>query len=434
MRGQPASRFSEDGIGAYAMVSGAYLVVYATSYIYAVVIARLLGPTDYAALASLLAVGTIAATGIGGPLQSIIAKYVSADRASGAEKNARYLVKRALLIAVVFSGAALLAGAALARPVKQWLDIAGFPPLLLLSLYIAIWLIHPVTSGAVQGLQRFKVLSAGFVVGAVARVASGIALVAAGLGVTGAMAGEAFGAVVVVLVLGGWTLRWLGKGPAEGSIDVTHLKKFAPAVIVSSACLMSFVYMDVFLVRGLIGGSQSGYYAAAQKLSSVMYFIPGVLAVVLFPRASAKFAAGTEPWRLFWKVQASVAAICGSVAIVFAVFPGWSMRMVFGSRYVSGAPLLPVLSLAMFCFSMLPVCSQFLLATDRYGFVYLLVAGAIVEVIAVFLFHASARRVAWVVAAVSVATLASMGAYVSSYWLSWQSARKSESAGEEATA
>lgn len=420
LKGLLKGRFSEEGLGAYAMVVGAYMVVYVSSYVYAVVIARLLGPSDYSAVASLLAFGTIISVGAGGPLQSIVARYVSADTGAGAQENARYLVKRALLLALIFGAVVLLIGAVLSWPVKQWLGISTLAPVLLMALYTGVWLIHPVMAGTVQGVQKFKVLSLGFVLGAVTRVVAGIVLVVIGLKVMGAMVAEVLSAAVVVFILGEWVIRWLRAGPAEGKIDIAHLKKFAPSVIISSTCLISFIYMDVFLVRGLIGGAQSGYYAAAQKLGTAMYFIPGIIAVVLFPRVSASYAGGTTSWRLFWRAQAIVALLCGATAVFFAAFPDWCMRVVFGSKYVPGASLVRVFALAMFCFSMLPICSQFLLATDRYRFVYILAAGVTVEAVGILFFHSSVAQVAWVVALASVATLVSMAAYISIEWMRWR--------------
>jgi O-antigen/teichoic acid export membrane protein len=412
---------AEEAMGAYALVVGAYAVVYLTSYIYAVVIARLLGPSSYSALASLLAIGAIVSIGIGGPFQQIVTRYVAADTALGLDARARYLVRKALMFGAYASGAALLISLALSWPIKSWLDIATLPPVVLLSLFMAVWLVYPVTAGAVQGAQKFRMLSLAFVLGAVTRVVVGIVLVELGMKVTGAMIAEVASAAVAVAVLGEWMRRWLGRGPAEGRLDLSHRKRFATTVIVSSACLVAFIYMDVFLVRGLIGGAQAGYYAGAQKLGTVMYFIPGIVAVVLFPRVSANYASGITSWRMFARVEAAVAAMCGCVAVFFVLFPEWSIKVVFGSKYLPGSSLVPIFALAMFCFSLLPVCVQFFLATDRRAFMYILVSGVIVEILAILIFHHSTKQVAWSVALVSVAMVVLIGLYT---WSEWNAHRR----------
>ena len=398
-------------MGAYAMVVGAYAVVYLTSYIYAVVIARLLGPSNYSALASLIAFGTIISAGVGGPLQSIIARYVAADTAIGLDNHARYLVRRASFVVAFASGGAVIIAVALSWPIMNWLNIATLSPVLLLALFIGLWLFQPVMAGTVQGVQRFRVLSIAFVAGAIARVTIGIALVVLGLKVSGAMIAEVVSAIVVLAILGEWTRRWLKRGPAEGEIDLSHLKRFAPTVLISSVCLVAFIYLDVFLVRGLIGGSQAGYYAGAQKLGTVVYFIPGIVGLVVFPRVSANHASGISSWHTFARVESVIAVPCGCTALFLAAFPGWSMKLVFGVKYVPGSQLVPIFALAMFCFSLLPVCVQFLLATDKNRFIYILMAGVVVEALAIILFHGSIREVAWTVASVAICMVVLMGLY-----------------------
>jgi len=407
---------AEDALGAYAMVVGAYAVLYLSSYVYAVFLARRLGPSDYSALASLLAFGTIVSSGIGGPMQSVIARYVAADTALGLDHRARYLVRKTLLLVGLVSGVVLVVGLALSRPIMNWLNIATLSPVLLIALYTSLWLIYPVMAGNVQGVQRFKRLSIALVVAAISRIALGIILVVLGMGVTGAMIAEVTSGVVVVAVLGEWVWRWLSKGPAYGEIDFSHLKRFAITVIISSACLVAFIYLDVFLVRGLIGGSQAGYYAGAQKLGTVIYFIPGIVAVVMFPRVSANHANDISSWQMFARVEAATVVLCGSIAVFLALFPEWSITTVFGAKYVPGSHLVPIFALAMFFFSLLPVCVQFLLATDKRRFIYILVSGVVVETLGILLFHGSTTVVAWIMALVAIGMVVLMGAYMLSDW------------------
>jgi O-antigen/teichoic acid export membrane protein len=403
---------AEEALGAYAMVVGAYGVLYLTSYIYAVFIARRLGPSNYSALASLLAFGTIVSIGIGGPLQSIIARYVAADTAVGLESRARYLVRKALMVVALVSGAVFVLMLALSWPVMHWLSLTTLTPVVLLALYTGLWLIYPVMAGNVQGVQKFRRLSVALVVAALARLILGIALVLLGFGVSGAMVGEVASGVVVLAILGDWVWRWLRAGPAHGKIDTTHLKMFAATVIVSSTCLVAFIYLDVFLVRGLIGGLQAGYYAGAQKLGTLIYFVPGIIGIVMFPRVSANHASDISSWRTFALTEGAIVVICGCMAAFLALFPTWSIRVVFGSKYVRGSSLVPIFALAMFFFSLLPVCIHFLQATDKRRFVFILMSGVVVETIAIAIFHRSITQVAWIVAVTAMVMFVSMGVYM----------------------
>ena len=405
------------GLADYGIVLLTALVVNLTGYIFIVAVARLLGPSDFSALAALLALATIVVTGICGPLQTIIARYISADTSRGLDDNARYLVRRAFLAMTAAGVGIALVVIATSWPIKSWLGISTLPPVLLLALYIGSSFVFPVTAGAVQGLQKFVVYGVALSAGAIVLVSLGIALVAAGLKVNGAMAAEVISMLVTVAILGVWVKRWLGKRKARGSMDLTHLKRFAPAVVVASTCMTAFIYIDVFLVRGLIGGTHAGYYAGAQKLGTLVCLVAGVFAIVLFPRVSANHARGVTSWGMLARVEAAAAVLCGATAVLLAVFPGWFMRFAFGGKYVPGVALVPIFALAMFFYSLQSICVTFLLGVDRFGFIFILGPGIILETVLIVLFHRSTTTVAWIVTFVSMGVAALVGTYVLVSWL-----------------
>jgi O-antigen/teichoic acid export membrane protein len=411
-------RLGGQGLGAYGIVILTALIVNLTGYIFVVVVARFLGPSDYSALAALLALAIIVVTGICGPLQTVITRYVSADTARGLDDNARYLVRRVFLAMAAVGGGVALVVVATSWLIKSWLGIDTLPPVLLLALTIGCSFILPVTAGAVLGMQRFFVYGVSLIAGAIVLVTLGIGLVALGLKVSGAMIAEVISVLVTVSVLAVWVRKWLGKGAAHGTIDFSHLKRFAPVVVVASTCLTAFIYIDVFLVRGLIGGAHAGYYAGAQKLGTVVYLLSGVFAIVMFPRVIANKARGVSSWGMLARVEAVVAVACGATAVLLATFPDLFLRFTFGGKYTPGVKLVPIFALAMFFFSLQSVCVTFLLAIDRFGFVFILASGVILETVAIILFHGSMMTVAWIVALVSVGVAALMGTYVLASWLS----------------
>jgi O-antigen/teichoic acid export membrane protein len=115
-------------------------------------------------------------------------------------------------------------------------------------------------------------------------------------------------------------------------------------------------------------------------------------------------------------VEAATVVLCGSIAVFLALFPEWSITTVFGAKYVPGSHLVPIFALAMFFFSLLPVCVQFLLATDKRRFIYILVSGVVVETLGILLFHGSTTVVAWIMALVAIGMVVLMGAYMLSDW------------------
>ncbi|MHB8896983.1 MAG: lipopolysaccharide biosynthesis protein, partial [Candidatus Geothermincolia bacterium] len=186
-------------------------------------------------------------------------------------------------------------------------------------------------------------------------------------------------------------------------------------------------------VRGFIGGNQAGYYAAAQKLASVVYLVAGVFGLVLFPRVSANKAVGDSSYKLLMWVVGAVGVICLLITLPLIAFPETFVRLVFGGKYVAGESLVPILAVAVLCFALVSIVSVYLLATDRFVFVYFLMSGILLEVIGIAALHDSIKTVAFVVLAVAVITLTLVYGYLAVLFIKDRRGKASERARLEAS-
>jgi hypothetical protein len=165
-------------------------VANAGNYAFNVVMAFLLGPEAYGALAALLALVLVGSVP-GLALQAVVARRTTL--AGGAAwPGVGWLVGRAgagLVVLTVLLGPGLVLFLHLDSAVPvAWLALALAPTPLLFA-----------TQGLLQGRERFGALAAVMVAGAAVKLAAGLALVAAGLGVSGAMAGVAAGGLLAAL-------------------------------------------------------------------------------------------------------------------------------------------------------------------------------------------------------------------------------------------
>ena len=169
-------------------------VANAGNYAFNVVMAFLLGPEAYGALAALLALVLVGSVP-GLALQAVVARRTTlagSGRTVGAWPGAGWLVGRAglglvLLTVLIGPGLVLFLHLDSAAPVL-WLALALAPTPLLFAV-----------QGLLQGRERFGALAAVMVAGAAVKLASGLALVALGFGVSGAMAGVAAGGLLAAL-------------------------------------------------------------------------------------------------------------------------------------------------------------------------------------------------------------------------------------------
>ena len=184
-------------------------VANAGNYAFNVVMAFLLGPEAYGALAALLALVLVGSVP-GLALQAVVARRTTL--AGGISwPGAGWLVGRAgagLVVLTVLLGPGLVLFLHLDSAVPvAWLALALAPTPLLFAV-----------QGLLQGRERFAALAAVMVTGAAVKLAAGLALVAAGLGVSGAMAGVAAGAVLAALA--GLRLATTAPGGADNPAPV----------------------------------------------------------------------------------------------------------------------------------------------------------------------------------------------------------------------
>jgi O-antigen/teichoic acid export membrane protein len=184
-------------------------VANAGNYAFNVVMAFLLGPEAYGALAALLALVLVGSVP-GLALQAVVARRTTL--AGGpAWPGVGWLVGRAgagLVVLTVLLGPGLVLFLHLDSAVPvAWLALALAPTPLLFAV-----------QGLLQGRERFGGLAAVMVAGAAVKLAAGLALVAAGLGVSGAMAGVAAGAVLAALA--GLRLATTAPGDADSPAPV----------------------------------------------------------------------------------------------------------------------------------------------------------------------------------------------------------------------
>ena len=147
--------------------------------------------------------------------------------------------------------------------------------------------------GVAQGLQRFNALSASQVVMGGGRIAIGLALLGAGFGVSGALAGVALGYLPSLLVLG------LGTRSAE-TTDPQAPTSAAPspstllATFITSVAVAAPTSLDVVIIQHFFAAEESGVYASIAVLGRVVLFVPIAVSHVVLPRAASRDAGDTR--------------------------------------------------------------------------------------------------------------------------------------------
>ncbi|MEV0721150.1 polysaccharide biosynthesis protein [Micromonospora purpureochromogenes] len=298
---------------ASAAVTVATTLSNALAYLVPVLGARRLDPADLGALATVLALGAIAAVpGFG--LQIAVAVH-RARR--GPTPTGRLALLTAGVTAGITVAAAPLLTVLLRLPVALTLLLAATTFATVLA---GRWL------GELQGDQRFLRLSAGMVVLALGRYGGLIVGLALGAGPVTALLLATVTGLLVLPVLARLA-RTARPGPSavpESGLRPTHVMTACGATL----AMLTISYADLLLARQLLPADGSGAYAVGAVLTKGALWAPQVVTLLALPR----LAQGDRRARA---LGLAVILACGAVLVAAAALGGeLAFRLAGGADYL----------------------------------------------------------------------------------------------------
>jgi O-antigen/teichoic acid export membrane protein len=265
-----ATRWWRLGVIGYAgaIVSVASAVVNGLAYLVPVLAARLLPAAELGALATLVAIGAIAAVAGLGLQTALAVRWARAGAVPGANRVA-------VMTAGTAAGLLLLGTPVFALTLR--LEPGQTALLALLTFPVVLagrWL------GELQGRERFGRLAAGMVLLAIARYGGLVAALAAGLGLTASLA---------IGAAGGWLsvgiLRLLTAAHPAGDQDLRPLRgREVLRATGATLAMLAISYADLILARHALAGDQAGAYSVGSVLTKGALWAPGVVTVLALPR------------------------------------------------------------------------------------------------------------------------------------------------------
>lgn len=313
------------GVSDAVVVSAALIGANAAMYLLNILAARLLVPSAFGELGSLLAVlvvGVVPAMGVQMAVALKTARAVTAGEPWDGRTGAT--LGLGLTAAVVVAGCGLLASPGLVALLH--LDSAAAPIWLACALFplTLIGTFH----GILQGARRFGALARLVALEGVAKAGGAFA----GLLLTGtatcALAGTAIGAVVVAVI--GWLICHRPRlvRPEPGSLSaVLH-------AIAGLAGIVVLVNLDLVLARHHLPAAAAGGYAVGAIVTKVAYWLPQAIGVLALPRLADQHRKA--------RTVLLALSICATINVLFvvgtALLPGPVIALIGGAQY-GGIPV-----------------------------------------------------------------------------------------------
>lgn len=363
------------------------------AYVYHLFMGRLLGPSGYGELASLLSLLYVFTV----PLlvaQTVLIKFVSGFKAHGQTGQAKTLFlassKVFAIISVILFPIVLLTG----PYVTAFLHLSNATLFTLLYLFLVISLLTVATGSMLAGYQKFLWISIMGAMGILVKLFLSIPSVA--WGVSGVM----FAAVAASVIMYGLYLIPLRFVLAARAIP-TELKRrdmlgFAIPTLLTQLGITSLYSTDIILVRHFFSSYDAGVYAALAILGKIIFYASSAVPTVLFPIASERTATGTATKKLILSAIVIVSVISAGITTAYFIFPNTIVRLLFGNAYGAAGSMLGLFGVFLSLFSIASIITTACLAIGYTRIWFIAAGAAIVQIIGITLFHGSISGIIYI--------------------------------------
>lgn len=357
-----------------------------SAYLFHVVMIRMLDGRVYGALGAIVGVLTITSVPMGA-VQTVVARRIATVRD---DDEARVAVRSALRFCGALAASLFVLFAVAAPFIARGLRVPTLDVVLAVAGLAIPSCLGPVGRGVLQGRQRFVPLGVSMAAAMAVRLALGSALVAAGLGLRGAilglLLGEAAGLAVTFL-----PVRSLLAGARSVRDQVRGFLRDSAAAAATLGAFWTLVSIDVVLARALMSSEEAGRYATAAVVGKTVLYLPSAIAMLVFPTLAQR-PTGAEARRTLARSIGIVAGLGGAATLGIVALPG-AAALVFGSGFHAAAGTAAVLAVSMTAFGIVSLLMFHCLALRRVPLRSMWLAVA-AEAAAIAVFHSSPTAIA----------------------------------------
>ncbi|MBA2567921.1 MAG: hypothetical protein H0V11_01095 [Actinobacteria bacterium] len=375
------------GVRAGAILAAATIALNASAYAYNVACIRYLGSSRYADVAAMLALFALVSLPLGS-VQSLLAREVAQLHNNEAVAQ---LLRKSVIRASSVGLVMLLVGFVLVDPIKAALNVESRAVALAGLSGILFAVVAAILYGFLQGLLRFRQLSAVYALGGLFRPVLVVPVLLAGLGSAGALAVNTVAGLVAV-ALCAWGLRdfWSGRIPAD---PVQLDRREVGVLVVGSLAFASLTNVDILLAAYYFPGDVAGVYAAAALVGKAVLFLPAAVVTVLLPKAASRVAAGLTAQKILLASAAATFLVAITATVALAFVPERLLVWAFGGDFREATGLLAWFGLAMTAAALVNVYLSVYFAERDARFPLLVLAAAVVQVVVVVAWHPDLRSI-----------------------------------------
>lgn len=360
------------------------------NYLYHLIMARMLGPTGYGLLESVISFSYLLFIPLI-VLSTIIIKFTSdykgKDEAHKISHFYNYIKNKTILFGLIFSAVILICSPF----IIYFLKLPSVVYSLILSIIFFIGLLGSLNKSILQGVSNFFAFSISNILETGAKIIFAVALVYIGFDVEGAFAAIALSMLVGLFV----TIPYIKKLQFnyKGEIAIKPILHYGFPVLLTYFALTSLYTADVLLVRFFFSPVESGFYAALSVLGRIIYFAVAPVTIVMFPFISEHHARGTDYKKFFYySIGLTVFGVL-TILIIYFLFPNFIIGLLFGKEYLAISPYVGIFGVFIALYSISALLATFYLSIHKTKMIYILMFFTLSQIILILLFHSSLYQV-----------------------------------------
>lgn len=388
-----------DKIGRNKLLSGSLILLIGSmvsnigGYLYHLLMGRMLGPSDYGTLVSMISILYIFAI----PsltISTVVTKMASVSKAKEdySKMNSVFQLfsRRFFFLELIIFGFVLLF-------CGQITDFLNVPQQRVVFIFLAttflVKFLSPINMGLIQGLQKFSFISAFSVLTVVLKLGLGVFFVKIGFSIFGAVVGIVFSEFLVYF-LSFFPLKFLfSKGRSVVKDEWRELSRYGfPAFIVILG-LTSLYTTDIILVKHFFSAYEAGLYSALGMMGKIIFFASSSVVTAMFPLVAESHEKGESHKNLLFQSLMLVLIVSIVINLGYFVAPTFFLKALYGSSYLGASPILGFFGVFLSLYSVVNLLANYFLSIKKTIVAYFVFAASIAQVVMISVLHKSIMEV-----------------------------------------
>ncbi len=360
--------------------------------LYQLLIAHRMSSADFAGFNSLLAIFTLISAPLT-TLQTVVAKYTAEFNAQKQIIKIQALLSNLMRKILPLAVITFVIFYFLSFYIMDKLKISAVCPGFILAALLALSWILPVFVGALQGLELFKWLVSISVIAGALKLIFAFIFINLGFNIAGALSAFLIASFIGIIISFFPIKNIFSFKKIDIGIDLKGFFSYLAPVAASLFCFISLVSFDMVLVKYLFSPPEAGFYSLGQMLGKIFLFLPAAISIVMFPKTAGLNAQNMDTGSTLRRSLLYASALCIIANFTYNLFPFFTLKILTGKAFAESVTLGRFFGISMSFFTLLLILINYFLSIKDLRFMKYLILSALLQPLAIMLFHKTIIRV-----------------------------------------